>query len=59
MSLWPVCNGPASKRGAVSEGHTAAFQRGFRDGLTVGLGLVALLVGLALVLTGLLKRLGL
>lgn len=50
MSLWPVCNGPTSKRGAMTEGHTAAFQRGFRDGLTWGLCLAALLVGLALIL---------
>ena len=44
MSSWPVCNGPASKRGAVSEGQTAAFHRGFRDGLTAGLCLGADLV---------------
>lgn len=37
MSSWPVFNGPAIKRGAVREGQTAAFHRGFRDGLTLGL----------------------
>ena len=49
MSLWPVCNGPASRRGRVSEGHPAAFQRGVRDGLIVGLGVGLVLVSLLLV----------
>ena len=48
MSFWPVFNGPAIRRGAVKEGQTAAFQRGFPDSLTLGLcrgGGYALIVG--------------
>ena len=44
-----MCTGPTSKRGRVSAGHTAAFQRGVRDGLIVGLGAGLVWVGLSLV----------